>query len=161
MKNDRIRRVARIDRHELAEMPSTWSNRERGRYLRILVRFRGIDPDGLFQVEYYPYRTCWLLIQEPQAEDRPATTKPTSLQPDETFYLQTLELFRRSARTAFAAAAAKSLHFASHGSSYELPSKPQEVTAARLADLLGGNAATDPSVRFNAEGGWQNEASEN
>jgi|GEM_PF-5095577 len=151
------RHIARIDKTELAEMPAAWSPRERGQFLRMVLSFRGINPHALFQVEYYPYRSCWLLLQE-HAEDRPAAP---FVQADEAFYAQTMMEFRRAARSAFAAATARSLHFASHGCAYQLPPKPQEATTFDLAKQLGGEPAADSAIHFTAEGGWQSAPSEN
>jgi hypothetical protein len=158
MMPERSRHIARIDKTELAEMPAAWSSRERGHFLRMLLCFRGIDPHALFRVEYYPHRCCWLLLQEQRAEERPAAP---FLQADEAFYLQTMTEFRRAARSAFAAASARSLHFASHGCAYQLPPKPQEATTFDLAKQLGGKVAVDSAIHFTAEGGWQRAPSEN
>jgi hypothetical protein len=156
MVDEPIRRVARLDKHELADMPSAWTNQDRGRFLRLLLRQKGIDPDRLFTVEYYPHRTCWLLTQHA------GLTAGTPARPsDAAFYEQTALEFRRTARSAFAVQAARSLHFASHGCQYQLPAKPQEMTPSALADLLGGGGGTPPSVRFTSEGGWQTPPSDN
>jgi hypothetical protein len=160
MSAEPVRHIARIDKQELAEMPSIWSDRERGRYLRHLLRARGIDPGGLFHIEYYPHRGCWLFSQTKMSARQPAHETP--LFPDEEkFFLQTLAQLRNAARSAFAAVAATSIHFASHGCAYALPSRPQEVSAADLAHLLGRDAGMNPPVQFNAEGGWQPEPSDN
>ncbi|HMC89571.1 MAG TPA: hypothetical protein VKI17_08480 [Gemmataceae bacterium] len=157
---ERTRHIARIDKNELADMPTAWSNRERGQYLRMLLSFRGINPDLLFQVEYYPYRCCWLLIQELDPDLRPPSRAPLA-ETAEAFYVHTMIELRRSARVAFAAAAAKSSHFACHGCAYQLPAKPQEASAFDPLKLVGSKSSSDFPVRFTAEGGWQSEPSEN
>jgi hypothetical protein len=53
------------------------------------------------------------------------------------------------------------MHFASHGRPYQLPPKPQELTPAKLADLLGGLPEGREDVYFTNEGGWQIKPSEN
>lgn len=150
--------VARIDKSDLADLPGAWSEQEHGRYLRLLLRQRGLDPHRLFRVEYYPHRQCWLLIQEGESE---ASPPPAPRQPDRLFYRQVTAELRRAALTAFASQAARSVHFASHGRPYQLPPKPQELTPAKLADLLGGSAEERKSVQFTNEGGWQIKPSEN
>jgi hypothetical protein len=160
MNTELARHIARIDKHELAGMPSFWNNRERGRYLRHLLRARGIDPGALFHIEYYPYRGCWLFFQTNEPGSQAALEMPL-FQDDEKFFLQTLAQLRHAARSAFAAVAATSIHFASHGCAYALPPRPQEVAAADLAHLLGREAGTSSPVQFTAEGGWQTEPSDN
>jgi hypothetical protein len=159
MASEPIRRVARMDKHELADMPTAWSNRERGQYLRLLLRLKGIDPNRLYAVDYYPCRACWILVQngEPKAEE------PHSIAPQtaEAFYLQAVSELRRTARMAFAAAAARSQHFATFGCPYELPHQPQEITPADLRELVAGAGADNPSVRFTGEGGWESGPSSN
>jgi len=54
MRSELRRYVARINKHELAAMPASWSERERGQYLRVLLQLHGIDPDGIYRIEYYP-----------------------------------------------------------------------------------------------------------
>jgi hypothetical protein len=159
MSDEPTRRVARIDRHELADMPARWADPQRGRYLRRLLRARGIDTDRLYQVEYYPLRRCWLLTQVsgaggPGRPRGPATT-------DAVFYLRARETLRRAARTACAALAAHSAHFAHFGCKYQLPAKPEAVTPATLADSLGGPGPGRAPVRFDGEGGWQASPSDN
>src|SRR5262245_19432430 len=127
--------VARIDKCELAEMPAAWDNRQRGRYLRLLMRRRGIDPGRLYTVEYYPYRSCWVVTQN--AASAPEGAAPAA-KADESFYVQVTGEFCRTARTAFAAAAARSQHFAAFGCAYQLPQKAQEMAPAELRKLIGG-----------------------
>lgn len=162
MVNEPMRQVARIDKAELAEMACAWSNQERGRYLRLLLQLKGIDTHRIYRLEYYPHRRCWLLIQEvgPGRHEGPAA--PISLsQADESFYLHAIAGFRVTARAANAALAARSPYFARSGRLYELPSRPQDMTPATLAKLLGGLADTGSAVDFDSEGGWRNRPSEN
>src|SRR5207244_4823842 len=55
---------------------------------------------------------------------------------------------RRTALSAFAVAAARSVHFARFGCPYQLPPKPQETTPADLTRLLGGPAEDEARIRF-------------
>jgi hypothetical protein len=158
MPSESIQRVVRIDKGDLAELPAEWSDQERGRHLRRLFRLRGIEPHRLFRVEYYPHHQCWLLIQEDMPGASPAAAPR---QPDGLFYRQVMAELRRAALTAFASHAARSMHFASHGSSYQLPPKPQELTPGTLMDLLGGPSKEQEGVHFTNEGGWQIKPSEN
>jgi hypothetical protein len=162
MRNEPRRYVARINKHELAALPASWSERERGQYLRFLFQFQGIDPDGIYRIDYYPYRQCWVVTQVDRPAELPARA-PTSRikQADEEFYKQVMTQFRHTARVAFAAAAASSMHFASFGCAYQLPPKPQELTAADLAKQLDSAGVKQPPVRFNSEGGWQSKPSDN
>ncbi len=157
MTSEPIQHVARIDKCDLADLPAAWSEQERGRHLRLLFRQRGIDPHRLFRVEYYPHRQCWLLIQE----GTPVPGPPAPRQPDRLFYRQVTAELRRAALTAFASQAARSMHFASHGQAYQLPPKAQELTPAKLADLLGGSQERPQDVHFTNEGGWQIKPSPN
>jgi len=160
MANEPSPRVARIDKRELADMPASWSNRERGRYLWLLLRLKGIDPNRLYTVEYYPYRSCWVLTQVLE----PGLAETASAAPaleEEAFYLQAVTEFRRTARLAFAAAAARSRHFAAFGCPYQLPAKIQEITPDDLRELIGNISGDRVGVRFNDEGGWQTEPSAN
>ena len=154
MCNQPTRRVARLDKRELADMPSSWSSQERGEYLWLLLRFRGIDPNRLYRVEYFPLRNCWLLIQESAGAAISVAAAPPSGPTSAAFYQQLSAELSRSARSAFAMAAAHSLHFASVGCKYQLPPKPQEISPAELTNLLGG-AVPQSAVRFDSEGGWQ------
>jgi hypothetical protein len=158
MATDPIRHVARIDRHELFDLPAHGSSRECGRYLRRLLHSKGIDSRRLFQTEYHPFRRCWLLIQE--AEPGPVPLPPSS-EADATFYRQTLAEFRRAGLTAWAKVAAASSHFARCGRLYELPVGVQELAPADLADLLRGPGDGEAPVRFDGEGGWRAEPSNN
>jgi hypothetical protein len=147
------RRVARIDKAELSEMPADWTNRERGRHLRGLLYTRGIDPDRLFTVEYFPNHLRWVVMQE-SAVERPTASPTTSCRrADEFFYSQIISEFWRTARTAFAKLAAHSPHIATFGRKYELPAKPEETSAASLAAALGGRPTDAPDVHFDGEGG--------
>src|SRR5438105_3145344 len=110
-------RVARIDQQDLADVPAPWTHQERGQYLRLLLCGRGIDPNRLFQTEYFPNRRCWVLTQrtaEP-AEPPPSPGHGLADRSDETFYLQTLSEFRRAARFACRTLAAQSTYFACYG----------------------------------------------
>ena len=80
MRSERPRRTARLEKQELAEIPSHWSKEEQGHYLWRLLRERGIDPGRLYTVEYYPYHQCWLLTQEVEREPylRPIAAAPPS-----------------------------------------------------------------------------------
>jgi hypothetical protein len=160
MPNESVQHVARIDKHELSEWPAEWSSRDRGQYLRLLLRLKGIDPERLYQTAYDPCRRCWVLTQ--LLEPAPGTSvDPPPSPPDDAFFVQTLAVLRRTALSAFAALAAQSRHFACSGDrKYELPPKPEEVTPARLADLLGGPDAGGPAVSFDGEGGWRGGARE-
>jgi hypothetical protein len=149
-----MQHTARLDKHELQAMLPSWSNRERGGYLQRLFRLKGVDPDRLYSVVYYPERQCWLLTQ---SLDR-SSDRLVPLIAEDAFYAQALTELRRTARTAFAAAAARSVHFAANGCKYELPARPQELTAQELIRQLG--AASDAiGVRFDSEGGWHAHAS--
>src|SRR5918911_533444 len=122
MPNEPGRRVARVDKSELSAMPEGWTHRERGRHLRRLLERKGIAPDRLFAVEYFPKHQCWVLTQDAEAAAPPGAAPPA--QPEEVFYLQTVTEFRRPAGGAFASLAARSAHFASFGCDYQLPEKP-------------------------------------
>lgn len=156
MRTERPRRTARLEKHELAEIPSHWSKDEQGVYLWRLLREKGIDPGRLYMVEYYPFHQCWLLTQEADREPhfRPIISAPLSGK-GRLFYTQVSTELRRTALAAFAAAAGRSEHFARYGCKYQLPSKPQETTPADLVRSLGGPTEKDPLVQFTSEGGWQ------
>src|SRR5438270_1623489 len=121
MPNESIRRMARLEKHELSEIPSHWSKEERGRYLWRLLRDKGIDPGRLYTVEYFPYRQCWLLTQEIEQgpHQRPIAMAPPC-KGGLHFYTQVSTELRRMALSAFAAAAARSAHFARFGCDYQL-----------------------------------------
>ncbi len=150
MDGNEIRRVARIDKGHLAELPVAWTDQERGGYLQRLLRGQGLDPGRFFRSEYYPHHHCWLLIQEhdPAAAD-PAPRSAAA------FYRETIAELRRVARTACAALAARSLQFARCGGPYELPAVPQEILPGDLASLVGPPAGEGPPVRFDSQGGWR------
>ena len=156
MPNERSRRLARLEKRELAEMPSHWSKEERGQYLWRLLGSKGIDPSLLYTVEYFPYRQCWLLTQESESamQRRPIVNTPPR-EAGRMFYTQVSTELQRTALAAFAAAAARSLHFARFGCKYQLPAKPQETTVAELVRSLGGPSNDPDNVRFTSEGGWQ------
>lgn len=155
MANEPRRCVARVDKSELSELPAHWTDRERGRYLRRLLRRKGIEPDRLYRVEYFPKHLCWVLTQdtEPDEPAGPAASFPA--QADAAFYLHAVAEFRRTARAAFVNLAAHSSHFAFFGCPYQLPERPQETTPAALAQLLGESASPGATIRFDGEGGWR------
>jgi hypothetical protein len=133
--------VARINRHEVTDLPAEWNNQERGQYLRMLFRLKGIEPDRFYRVTYHPLSRCWVMIQEAAWTSTLREETPGSAQTAEQFYLQVLTEFRWKARVACAALAAHSLHFACFGRAYQLPEKPQELTPADLVNQLGGPLA--------------------
>ena len=152
-------RVARIDRKELLDLPPQWTNQERGQYLRFLLRLKGVDPDRFYRIAYYPLPRCWLLTQEAELDQTPATAAG---QAEELFYLQILDQFRWTARVACAALASQSTHFARFGCSYQLPPEPEEISPADLAKSLGGSGSENkPAPFFTSEGGWKMPPSEN
>jgi hypothetical protein len=152
MRTERPRRTARLEKRELAAMPSHWSKEDQGRYLWRLLREKGLNPGRLYTVEYFPYHQCWLLTQE--ADSRPiAVALPK--EGARLFFTQVSTELQRTARAAFAALAARSEHFARFGCKYQLPPKPQETTPADLTRSLGGPADEDSHVQFTSEGGWQ------
>jgi hypothetical protein len=153
MPNDAATRVARIDKAEWSGMPLHWTRQERGRFLRQLLRQKGVDPDRLYKVEYHPRHACWLLVQEagPEEPSIPTTAAPPS-PADELFYLRAADEFRR---TALLALGSRPGPFANLRGKYELPDKGEEISPADLAHVLGGRPATDPPVRFDAEGRWR------
>jgi hypothetical protein len=156
MPNQPDPQVARIDRQELAAMPVHWTRQQRGRYLRGLFLAKGIDPQRLYTITYYPHRTCWLLTQQPgEPGSQPPREAHAGKKADELFYAQVTTEFRRTALAANAAAGLHSAHFNCPGFKYQLPSKPQEVTPAALRALLGSPGEGDLPVRFDGEGGWQ------
>jgi hypothetical protein len=139
-------RLARLNRQDLDDMPGHWSDRERGQYLRLLLRLKGIDPGRLYTVSYFPHRSCWLLTQTVAPAEPMAAVRD---KPDDLFYHEAIAEFRRTACLALAR------HPRSAGS-YELPPQPHPLTPTELAELLGG-ADDLPTVRFDGEGGWQTE----
>ena len=161
MDNERLQRMARLEKRELAEIPSHWSKQERGEYLWRLLRDKGVDPGRLYTMEYFPHRQCWLLKQEIEsgAQRLPIAPAPPRAAGQQ-FYLQLSTELRRAALAAFAAVASRSVHFARFGCDYQLPPKPQETTPADLVRLLGGLDEAEAPVRFTSEGGWQPGASQ-
>jgi hypothetical protein len=148
--------MARLDKRELSDMPAHWTKPQRGLHLWHLLQDKGIDPNRLYTVQYFPDRQCWLAIQEVEPGPRPRSQKATLSDKEcELFYGQATAEFRWTAQVAFGSLAARSTHFARHGSKYELPTKPQETTPAELMHLLGGPAEPDLRVHFDSEGGWQ------
>jgi hypothetical protein len=158
MRHEQATRVARIEKADLAGLPPQWTPRERGQYLRGLLRQKGVDPDQLYQVEYHPRHSCWLLIQQTEPVDQPAA--PAAVPPsqsDELFYVRVTDELRR---TALAALGTRSVYFAHGAGRYELPEKAEEISPAELMNQLGGPCAGDPPVRFDAEGRWRAPRSE-
>src|SRR5881398_1522359 len=98
MPNEPSRRMARLERHELSEIPSHWSKMERGQYVWRLLRDKGIDPGRLYTVEYFPYRQCWLLTQDIEQGPQP---RPIAIAPRGKagllFYTQVTTELRRTA----------------------------------------------------------------
>lgn len=156
MLNEVTRRLARLEKRELSEIPSFWSREEQGRYLWRLFRAKGVDPARLYTVEYFPHRQCWLLTQEivPGPRSQPIALAPRG-KANLLFYNQVCTELRRAAVSAFAIAATRSVHFARFGCHYQLPPKPQETTPADLVRALGGPADPETCIRFTNEGGWQ------
>jgi hypothetical protein len=159
MANELNRRVARVDKSELSDLPAPWTDRQRGRYLRLLLWCKGIDSRRFFRVEYYPHPRCWLLLQEDEP-DRPRELSGAG-QPDELFYRQALTEFRRVARAAYAALAGCSTYFARSGRVFQVPGEARALQPAELVNLLGPNPAGRRGVRFDSQGGWRSEPSEN
>jgi hypothetical protein len=152
-------RVARINRQELASLPAHWTDRERGQYVRLLLGIQGIDCGRLYWVEYHPRHHCWLVTQpEPLTKAAPESGP---LAKDDALCLQILTEFRRTARLAWAALAARSPELARHGGKYELPDRPEELTPAGLVNQLGHSGPADAPVQFDAEGGWHEPTSPN
>jgi hypothetical protein len=73
------------------------------------------------------------------------------------FYVQAIAEFQRVARTACAAMAAHSMHFARFGRKYELPEPERELPLSDLVSLLGDTSHETPPVRFDSEGRWRHE----
>jgi sugar/nucleoside kinase (ribokinase family) len=151
MHSEPAHHIARLDRQELADMPAHWTNQERGHFLRHLLHLKGIDANRFYRVEYYPHRTCWLLLQE-------AGSEGVALSPgkaDDQFYAHLLAELRRTALASFAHASTHSAHFARFGCNYELPPKPLELSPAELANLLDAAGKHGDPVQFDSEGGWR------
>jgi hypothetical protein len=153
MPGEPSQRVARIDKRELADLPSQWTGDERGQYLRLLLRRRGIDLNRFYRVQYYPHHTCWLVTQD-IGPGQPAAGTPAT-QTDTALYARLVDEFRRTAVTAIARLSGQSPSLSAQGGRYELPPKPQELTPAELAKLIGGYPGDGASVRFDGEGGCQ------
>ncbi len=155
-------RVARIDRQELTDLPANWSNEERGQYLRVLLKRKGVDVNRLYRLEYYPYHYCWLMLQEQRGEELAVDTDERPQEAaDAEFYSRMMAEFRRTAMSAMAALAARAPHFVRHGGKYQLPSPPRELTSRELEEMLGGAEQDRFSISFDTEGGWQFGPSEN
>jgi len=138
--------VARIDRREVAALPTQWTDLEKGLQLRLLLRERGIDPQRLYVLTYHPRHQSWLFTQRPQEPGTvPSATAGTS---DDVFYRQLAVELRRTARLA---CASQGLGWFP----YRLPEQPEAVTPADLARELSACGDTDPPVRFTREGGWR------
>ena len=149
MESQSTRRVARIDQPELSSLPYQWSDQERGRHLRRLLRGQGIQPEQLYQIEYYPRQRCWIIVQE---ASQPLPRSRRTRLDDTAFYHQARAELQRAARTAFSRMAAHSSHFACTGSDYELPPRPEELAPSELVHLLGGPRQERTPVRFDSEG---------
>jgi hypothetical protein len=145
MPHDSGKRVARIDRREVAALPAQWTDREKGYQLRVLLRERGIDPNRLYLVSYHPRHRCWLFTQQ---GPEPADLPPSPGKSDDVFYRQLAAELRHTARLACAVHGGQRVR-------YQLPDAAQEVSPADLAKLLGAPDAGHSPVRFTREGGWQ------
>jgi hypothetical protein len=145
MENEPRQRLARIDRHEVAALPSEWTDLEKGRQLRYLLRERGIDPNRLYFLTYHPRHHCWLITQ--QAPETGGASVVTPGKSDDVFYRQLAVELRRTARLACASQGAWWLP-------YRVADQPEPITPSDLAHEL--SAAGDPpmEIRFNCEGGW-------
>jgi hypothetical protein len=150
------RRLARIDRAELAGPGPDAPLPERGRHLRRLLQGKGIDPDRLYHVEYYPGHHCWLVTQE-EAPPRRRPARPADEKADTLFFVQVMTELQGTARHAVRAWAAHSMHFARFGRKFELPGPARELPLSELVDLLGGPGDDTASVRFDSEGRWHDE----
>jgi hypothetical protein len=154
MDQEPTRRIARLDKQELADMPSHWTDLERGQYLSLLLHLKGIDCRRLYWVEYHPRHQCWVVSQQPEADGTYASEPAFFDHAADQLCLQTLVEFRRTARLAWAALAARSPEFARHGSDYQLPEKPEELTPGELLSLLSDSDVEPPPAEFDGEGGW-------
>ena len=155
MENEPLQRLARIERAELAGLGSDMPLPERGRFLRDLLQSKGIDPDRLYRVEYFPGHHCWLVTQD--AGPPRAVAASRGPKTDELFYVQAIAEFQRIARAACAAMAAHSMHFARFGRKYELPEPERELPLSDLVTLLGGSGDETPPAHFDSEGRWRPE----
>jgi hypothetical protein len=143
-------------------MPAHWTDLERGQYLNLLLHLKGIDSNRLYWVEYHPQHHCWLVTQQNSGEGGSVTSEPSFFDHSaEKLCLQTLTEFRRTARLAWSALAARSPETARNGGKYQLPDKPEELTPADLVGLLHRPGEPKPAVQFDTEGGWQTPSSEN
>jgi hypothetical protein len=156
MENEAPRRVARIDRAELAVLGGDTPLPERGRRLWRLLRGKGIDPGRLYHVEYYPVHHCWLVTQDegPPAERTP---QPLTEKADLLFFVQVMTELQYVARSACRAMAAHSMHFARFGRKFQPPEPAKELPLADLVEQLGGPGDDTASVRFDSEGRWRSE----
>jgi hypothetical protein len=155
MSDSPSQQIARLNRHELTEMPPQWTDADRGQFLRMLLRLKGIDASRYFRVTYHPYRRCWLVSQA-AGQGRPATEPQMStVKEDANLYLRLQHDLARAARAAVTALVAQSPEFARRGCPYELPTPTQELTPAAFADLLGQAAQKPSAAEFDSEGGWQ------
>jgi len=157
-----VRKLARLDQGEVSGFPPETSHAQRGRALRLLLRGRGIDPEQLYLIEYYPRQRCWLLTQggEPERRQAPVVRVASARNSDETLYLELMAALRRAARIACAALDASSSARARARSEYRLPDKAEELTTAELAQLLGDAPEGDQPVHFDSEGRWRTEPEE-
>jgi len=146
MEHEPVKRVARIDRWEVAALPSQWTDQEKGLQLRLLLRERGIDPNRLFFLSYHPRHHCWLLTQ--RCPDPAVAESASTAKGDDVFYRELTAELRRAARLACA-------HLGSWWFPYRLPEQPEPVTAAALTKELSGTGGSHAPVRFTREGGWQ------
>jgi hypothetical protein len=147
------RRVARIDKSDLANLPAPWTDAERGRHLVGLLEKQGIVLSQFYHVEYYPRHQCWLLSQ--QGETVAAVAAAAQENDDVRVFRQLTQECRRAAQAAWRILAMKSVHFAANGCDYRLPPEPEVLTPGGLAKWLGDSADADSSIRFTSEGGWQ------
>jgi hypothetical protein len=154
-----VRKVARLDKGAVSDFPPDMSLQERGHSLRALLRGQGIDPERLYLIEYYPRHHCWLLTQggEPEQRQAPVVEFTPAGQSNEALYLELMTALQRAARVACAAMAASSTQDVRSGGTYRLPEKPQELTTAELAELLGDTDVGDRSIQFDSEGRWRTE----
>jgi hypothetical protein len=152
MPHEAGKRVARLDRREVASLPVQWTELEKGQQLRLLLWERGIDPNRLYFLSYHPRHKCWLFVQ---GGAEPGTGAPAAaVKGDDTFYRQLVAELRRAARLACVTQGAYSIR-------YELPDPSVDVTPIDLAKQLGVLAEGHAAVRFTGEGGWRAEPSWN
>jgi hypothetical protein len=155
MENEPRRHVVRIDRAELAGLGGDLAPAARGRWLRQLLCGKGIDPDRLYLVEYYPAHHCWLLTQDEGPRSDPP---PSGDRADTLFYVRVMTEFQQVARSACRALAANSPHFARFGRKFQPPEPARELPLSDLVDQLGGGGDATTSVRFDSEGRWHSES---